>query len=82
MLTDNDLKSYIKSYLQDRKWSYTKLDKHDRAIDILIKENEQLHSIIKEVKLDIEVIEQLEDIEVIKMQLRNIIFRLKDSDKE
>lgn len=47
MLTDNDLKSYINGYLQDRKMSYTRLDKHDRAIGVLLEENERLHSIIK-----------------------------------
>ena len=48
MLTDNDLKSYIGSYYQDRKITYTKLDKHDRAIGVLLEENKRLHSIIKE----------------------------------
>ena len=48
MLTDNDLKSYIGSYYQDRKITYTKLDKHDRAIGVLFEENKRLHSIIKE----------------------------------
>lgn len=42
MLTDNDLKSYIKSYYLDRKMTYTKLDKHDRAIGVLLEENKKL----------------------------------------
>ena len=42
MLTDNDLKSYITSYYLDRKMTYTKLDKHDRAIGVLLEENKQL----------------------------------------
>lgn len=54
MLTDNDLKSYIGSYYQDRKITYTKLDKHDRAIGVLLEENKKLHSIIKEVRKYIE----------------------------
>jgi hypothetical protein len=54
VLTDNDLKSYINGYLQDRKMSYTRLDKHDRAIEILINENKKLHSIIKEAREYIE----------------------------
>lgn len=37
-----DLKSYIISYLEDRKIRYTKLDKHDRAIDLLVNENKEL----------------------------------------
>ncbi len=41
MLTDNDLKSYIISYLADRKITYTRLDKHDRAIEVILKENWQ-----------------------------------------
>lgn len=41
MLTDNDLKSYIISYLADRKITYTRLDKHDRAIEAILKENWQ-----------------------------------------
>ena len=54
MLTDNDLKSYIGSYYQDRKITYTKLDKHDRAIGVLLEENKRLNSIIKEVREYIE----------------------------
>lgn len=50
MLTDNDLKNYIKGYLADRKISYTRLDKHDRAIEVLINENERLNNIINELE--------------------------------
>lgn len=46
MLTDNDLKSYIKGYYENRKISYTKLDKHDRAIGVLLEENKRLNNII------------------------------------
>lgn len=49
-LTNNDLKSYIKSYYEDRKITYTRLDKHDRAIGVLINENERLHFIINELE--------------------------------
>ena len=41
-MSDEDLKSYIKSYYLDRKMTYTKLDKHDRAIGVLLEENKQL----------------------------------------
>ena len=44
------------------------------------KELDRLNNIINDLKKDIEVIEQIEDIEVMKMQLRNIAFRLKGSD--
>ena len=49
-LTNNDLKSYIKSYYEDRKITYTRLDKHDRAIGVLINENERLNNIINELE--------------------------------
>ena len=41
-MIEEDLKSYIKSYYLDRKMAYTKLDKHDRAIGVLLNENKQL----------------------------------------
>lgn len=75
----------LNNLVQDKEY-FVKLDERIEKINNYAQEQQQeverLHSIIKEVKQDIEVIEQLEDIEVIKMQLRNIIFRLKDSDKE
>lgn len=46
-MNNEDLKSYIKGYLTNRKYSYTKLDKHDRAIEVLINENERLLNIAK-----------------------------------
>ena len=41
-MSDEDLKSYIKSYYLYRKRTYTKLDKHDRAIGVLLEENKKL----------------------------------------
>lgn len=48
-MSDKDLKSYIKSYYLDRKMTYTKLDKHDRAIGVLLEENKQLKGILQEI---------------------------------
>ena len=84
MLTDNDLKSYIGSYYQDRKITYTKLDKHDRAIGVLLEENKRLHSIIKEA---IEYIEERYNGEVLthtfdKDNVGELLEILKGSDKE
>ena len=84
MLTDNDLKSYIGSYYQDRKITYTKLDKHDRAIGVLLEENKRLNSIIKEVR---EYIEERYNGEVLthtfdKDNVGELLKILKGSDKE
>ena len=49
-MSDEDLKSYIKSYYLDRKMTYTKLDKHDKAIGVLLEENKQLKSILTELE--------------------------------
>ena len=49
-MSDEDLKSYIKSYYLDRKMTYTKLDKHDKAIGVLLEENKQLKEEIENIK--------------------------------
>ena len=60
-MSEEDLKSYIKGYYLDRKMTYTKLDKHDRAIGVLLEENKQLKE-----KIDIllEDNNQLEEIRI------------------
>lgn len=49
-MSEKDLKSYIKSYYLDRKMTYTKLDKHDRAIGVLLEENKQLKETLKDIE--------------------------------
>ena len=46
------------------------------------KEIERLNNIIKDITAELEILLQSEDFELITMQLRNIVFRLKGSDKE
>lgn len=46
-----------------------------------LEEIESLRSIIKDTIKDLEVVKEVEDIEVIKMSLRNIIFRLNKENK-
>ena len=45
------------------------------------KETERLNNIINNTAVELEILLQSEDFELITMQLRNIVFRLKGSDK-
>ena len=46
------------------------------------KETERLNNIINNTAVELEILLQSEDFELITMQLRNIVFRLKGSDKK
>jgi len=85
VLTDNDLKSYIKSYLAGRKNSYTRLDKHDRAIEVILKENQRLNNIINELeKTLLEWHQYWEDEDTYNFEYKNVydyLQELKGSDK-
>lgn len=48
----------------------------------LYKEVDRLNNIINNTAIELEILLQSEDFELITMQLRNIVFRLKGSDKE
>ena len=48
----------------------------------LKEEIERLNNIIKNTALELEILLQSEDFELITMQLRNIVFRLKGVDKK
>ena len=47
-------KFYLKSYITERKYKYTKLDKHDKAIEELLLKNEELNKIIKKQNYEID----------------------------
>ena len=53
--------------------------------DLVLKQKqeiERLNNIINNTAVELEILLQSEDFELITMQLRNIVFRLKGSDKE
>ena len=52
------------------------------ANKMLEKEIERLNNIIKDITVELEILLQSEDFELITMQLRNIVFKLKGSNKE
>ena len=58
------------------------LEEMPRELDRLLEETEKLNNIIKDITVELEILLQSEDFELITMQLRNIVFKLKGSDKE
>ena len=62
----------------DTKKDYELLQKYQyQALEI-----ERLNNIIKNTAVELEILLQSEDFKLITMQLRNIVFRLKGSDKQ
>ena len=55
---------------------------YDNKFNELEEENAKLNNIINNIKTELEILLQSEDFELIIMQLRNIVFRLKGVDKE
>ena len=49
-------------------------------MEIILEEIERLNNIIKNTAVELEILLQSEDFELLTMQLRNIVFRLKGSD--
>jgi len=47
-----DYKNYLKSYVNERKYKYTKLDKHDKAIEELLLENEKIKKMFNDETLN------------------------------
>ena len=57
------------------------LQTHEILLQSNTKEIERLNNIINNTAVELEILLQSEDFELITMQLRNIVFRLKGSDK-
>ena len=60
----------------------TRIQELNKCNDYANEEIERLNNIINNTAVELEILLQSEDFELITMQLRNIVFRLKGSDKE
>ena len=77
----NEIIEQCNELLEDETYYLQTIELTKDEVKSLLDEIKRLNNILNNFKKDIEVIEQIEDIEVMKMQLRNIAFRLKGNAK-